>query len=54
MYTLREAAGGGTDVQFELVFLQLPVAERLTALLARAWLQRANAEAMWRLGALLA
>jgi uncharacterized protein YndB with AHSA1/START domain len=48
-YTLRERPDGGTDVRFELVFLETPRGDRLAAPLLRAWLKRANAKAMHRL-----
>lgn len=52
-YTLAERPGGGTEIRFELVYLEAPPVERIAAPLIRAWLQRANAKAMRRLGATL-
>lgn len=48
-YTLRDGADGGTDVQFQLEYLAMPLRERLMSPLLRAWLQRGNAKAMERL-----
>jgi uncharacterized protein YndB with AHSA1/START domain len=53
-YTLAELPGGGTDIHFELAYLEAPGFERLAAPVLRAWLQRVNAKAMRRLGAVLA
>lgn len=53
-YTLHALADGGTDVRFELAYLEAPRAERLLAPLLRLWLARANATAMRRLGETLA
>jgi uncharacterized protein YndB with AHSA1/START domain len=48
-YTLSALPGGGTDVRFELAYLEAPLPERLAAPLLRLWLKRANAKAMLRL-----
>jgi uncharacterized protein YndB with AHSA1/START domain len=48
-YTLSDAPGGGTHVQFQLDYEKAPVPERLFSPLLRAWLQRANQKAMDRL-----
>lgn len=48
-YTLTERADGGTDIRFELRYLEAPAGERLAAPLLRLWLKRANAKAMRRL-----
>jgi len=48
-YKLEELPDGGTDVNFELAFLQAPLSERLAAPLVRIWMKRANAKAMLRL-----
>lgn len=50
-YTLTESPTGGTDVRFELRYLQTPGIEKLLAPVLRAWLQRANQKAMDRLAA---
>jgi len=49
-YVLEEAQRGGTDVRFTLEYLEAPLQERIAMPLLRAWLQRANAKAMVRLG----
>jgi hypothetical protein len=48
-YTFEALPGGGTRVQFELRYLDAPVAERLAAPLIRLWLRRVNTKAMQRL-----
>jgi hypothetical protein len=53
-YTLEELPGGGTNIRFELAYLEMPRSERLFAPLLRAWLQRGNERAMRRLGETLA
>ena len=53
-YTLHERPGGGTDVRFELRYLEMPLSDRILSPLLRAWLGRANARAMERLGERLA
>jgi hypothetical protein len=47
-YQLSEA-GGGTRIEFELEFLELPRSERLAPFLTRAFARRINAKAMRRL-----
>jgi hypothetical protein len=53
-YTLAPRPGGGTDINFELRYLEAPLSERLAAPLVHAYMKRANAKAMRRLGELLA
>jgi uncharacterized protein YndB with AHSA1/START domain len=53
-YLLTETAGGGTEIEFELEWLQASRAERLAPPLIRAFLRRSNAKAMRRLAKLLA
>ncbi len=53
-YTLRSLPGGGTDVQFELRYLEGPLVERIVQPFLRVWLKRVNARAMTRLGETLA
>jgi uncharacterized protein YndB with AHSA1/START domain len=53
-YTLRPLPSGGTHVEFEYRWLEAPLADRLTAPLARAYIRRANATAMRRLAERLA
>ena len=48
-YTLTDAPGGGTHVQFELAFERIPLWERPLMLLLRPWLERGNRKAMGRL-----
>jgi hypothetical protein len=48
-YTLRERPDGGTDVHFQLEFLDVPRSERLVMPFLRRWLARGNAKAMARL-----
>jgi hypothetical protein len=48
-YELRDAPGGGTEISFELAWLQVPRSERLAPFLARAFVRRVNAKAMRRL-----
>jgi hypothetical protein len=52
-YTLQELPDGGTNIRFELAYLKAPWSERLAAPLIRAYMKRANAKALRRLGALL-
>jgi len=47
-YRLSEA-GGGTRIEFELEFLELPRSERLAPFLTRAFAKRVNAKALRRL-----
>jgi hypothetical protein len=53
-YLLSEAPGGGTEVKFELEWLQASRAERLVPPLTRTFLRRSNRKAMRRLAKLLA
>jgi uncharacterized protein YndB with AHSA1/START domain len=53
-YTLDELPDRATDVQFQLEYLEAPLSERLAAPLIRAYMRRANAKAMRRLGQTLA
>jgi hypothetical protein len=48
-YTLTELPGGGTEIRFELAYLQAPPLERLFAPLLRTYMRGANAKAMRRL-----
>jgi uncharacterized protein YndB with AHSA1/START domain len=48
-YRLAGAAGGGTEVEFTLEFLELPRSERLAPFLTRAFAKRVNAKALRRL-----
>jgi len=52
-YRLETAPGGGTRIEFELAFQQLPRSERLIPALTRAFARRVNAKAMRRLAKLL-
>ncbi|HWC47389.1 MAG TPA: SRPBCC family protein [Solirubrobacterales bacterium] len=45
-YSLEPAPDGGTRIEFELAFLQLPRSERLIPPLTRAFAKRVNAKAM--------
>lgn len=49
-YTLDELPDGATDVHFQLDYLAAPLSERLAAPLIRAYMRRANAKALRRLG----
>jgi len=53
-YTLHELPGGGTRITFEYRWIVAPLADRLTAPLARAFIRRANETAMRRLAEQLA
>lgn len=53
-YTLDALPDGATDVHFQLEVLEAPLSERLGAPLVRAYMRRANAKAMRRLGLTLA
>jgi hypothetical protein len=53
-YTLEQLPGGATDIHFQLEYLQAPRSERLASPLIRAYMKRANAKAMRRLGEALA
>ena len=48
-YQLAPLPDGGTRIEFELAFLQLPRSERLIPPLTRAFAKRVNAKAMRRL-----
>jgi ribosome-associated toxin RatA of RatAB toxin-antitoxin module len=48
-YSLEPGPDGGTRIEFELFFLQLPRSERLVPPLTRAFAKRVNAKAMRRL-----
>lgn len=48
-YTLSERPGGGTEISFELAWLQAPRSERLLPPLSRAFLRRALGKGMRRL-----
>jgi len=53
-YRLEPAPGGGTEVSFELDWLQVPRSERLLpSPLARGFMRRANGKGMRRLAKLL-
>jgi hypothetical protein len=53
-YTLDELPDGGTDVRFELAYLQTPILDRLLAPFTGGWLRRGNEKALARLGDTLA
>ncbi|MGN6816716.1 MAG: SRPBCC family protein [Solirubrobacterales bacterium] len=48
-YLLEETADGGTRIEFELTFLEVPRSERLVPFLTRAFVKRVNAKSMRRL-----
>ncbi len=48
-YRLGERADGGTDVSFELSWLQAPRVERMAPPLTRAFLHRTNSKSMRRM-----
>ena len=48
-YTLSELPSGGTHVQFEYSWQQIPLSERMMSPVVRAMLRRANERAMERL-----
>lgn len=52
-YRLEPSADGGTDIVFELEFLQLPRSERIAPFLSRAFAKRVNDKAIRRLAKLL-
>ncbi|HET7507219.1 MAG TPA: SRPBCC family protein [Solirubrobacterales bacterium] len=52
-YRLEPLPDGGTRIEFELAFLQLPRSERMIPGLTRAFARRVNAKAMRRLAKLL-
>ena len=49
-YLFEPLPGGGTRINFELEFLELPTGERLMGPLNRAYIKRVNGRAMKRLG----
>jgi hypothetical protein len=53
-YRLEPLAGGGTEISFELAWVESARAESLVPWLTRAFLKRPNAKAMRRLAKLLA
>jgi carbon monoxide dehydrogenase subunit G len=48
-YRLSDAPGGGTRIEFEYAWEQVPLSERLAAPMVRSVLRRANQRAMERL-----
>jgi ribosome-associated toxin RatA of RatAB toxin-antitoxin module len=48
-YRFEQAPGGGTRIEFELAFEELPRSERIAPFLTRAFAKRVNAKAMRRL-----
>jgi ribosome-associated toxin RatA of RatAB toxin-antitoxin module len=48
-YRLEGLPDGGTRIEFELAFLEVPRSERLAPFLTRAFVKRINAKAMRRL-----
>jgi len=52
-YTLEELPERGTDISFELAWLEAPRNERMAAPLMRAFMRRANGRAMRRLAKVL-
>jgi Polyketide cyclase / dehydrase and lipid transport len=53
-YRLEPLAGGGTEISFELAWIEAARAETLIPPMTRAFLKRPNAKAMRRLAKLLA
>jgi hypothetical protein len=53
-YLLEELPGGGTRINFELEFVEMPTGERLMGPLNRAYVGRVNRKAMKRLAEQLA
>jgi Polyketide cyclase / dehydrase and lipid transport len=53
-YTLSPTVSGGTHIAFEYRWLVTPLADKLTAPFARAFIRRTNETAMRRLAGLLA
>lgn len=53
-YTLDELPDGGTEISFEIVWLRIPVLERLAAPITRAVMRRGNQRSLQRLAAQLA
>jgi hypothetical protein len=52
-YRLGERADGGTDIEFELEWIEASKAERMAPPLTRAFIKRANSKAMRRLAKIL-
>jgi hypothetical protein len=52
-YRLSPAADGGTEIEFELEWLQASRAERIAPPLMRAFVRRTNSKAMRRLAKIL-
>lgn len=52
-YRLAEGPGGGTEIEFELDWLEASKAERLAPPLMRAFVRRSNSKAMRRLAKIL-
>jgi hypothetical protein len=52
-YRLRERPGGGTEIEFELEWVEASRAERLASPLTRAFIKRTNSKAMQRLATIL-
>lgn len=48
-YTLTPTADGGTRIDFEFVWIEAPVADRVMSPIVRAFIRRNNAKAMRRL-----
>ncbi|MGN6217339.1 MAG: SRPBCC family protein [Solirubrobacterales bacterium] len=48
-YRLAELPGGGTRIEFELAFLEVPRSERFLPFLTRAFVKRVNSKSMRRL-----
>jgi hypothetical protein len=53
-YLLQELPSGGTRIEFTYRWIEAPLADRVTAPLARAYIRRTNATAMRRLAEQLA
>jgi uncharacterized protein YndB with AHSA1/START domain len=53
-YSLADLPEGGTEISFELVWLEVPRSERMAPPLSRAFMRRANGKAMRRLAKQLA
>jgi carbon monoxide dehydrogenase subunit G len=53
-YTLRDLPNGGTRIQFEYAWRQVPLSERVMSPLVRSILRKANQKAMERLAQRLA
>jgi len=50
-YELRERPDSGTEISFELAWLEVPRSERIAPFLTRAFVRRVNAKSMRRLAA---